>query len=69
MPGKVAWQRLKQEPRLVSSTACHLSGVIFCSVPSRVIPALFTRMSMGPSSSSICATPASQAAKSLTSHL
>ena len=69
MPGKVAWQRLKQEPRLVSSTACHLSGVIFWSVPSRVIPALLTRMSIGPKSCSIWAMPASQAAKSLTSHL
>ncbi|MNR14995.1 hypothetical protein D3C85_1314990 [compost metagenome] len=33
-----------------SITWCHSAPVILCSMAGRVIPALFTRMSMGPSS-------------------
>jgi hypothetical protein len=49
--------QLKQEPRLVSMTACHCVVVILCMVPSRVMPALFTRTSTGPTSCSTWAMP------------
>ena len=53
----------------MSRTVRQSSGVIVRSVASRVMPALFTRTSTGPSARSMPATPSSQAAKSRTSHL
>ena len=60
---------LKQEVRLVWITASHCSKLMRCSVPSRVMPALLTSTSTGPSSASIAFTAASQASKSQTSNL
>jgi len=60
---------LKQEPILVSMTLCQDSAVMRWSVPSRVMPALFTRMSTGPRSEVILAIAAWQALKSETSNL
>ena len=60
---------LKQPPRLVSMTSCHILWSILWTVPSRVMPALLTRIPTGPRSASICLTPAAQASKSETSHL
>ncbi len=50
-------------------TACHFSKVILWKAPSRVMPALFTRTSIGPTSASIALMPASQLAMSPTSNL
>ena len=61
MPGNVALAVLKQPPRFTSITSFQASNVIFSSVPSRVIPALFTTTSIGPSSASMAATPSSTA--------
>ena len=58
MPGNTALAMLKQEPRLVSITARQSSALIFMIVPSRVMPALLTRMSTGPSASATARTPA-----------
>ena len=44
---------LKQEERLVWITAFHCSKLIRCIVASRVMPALLTSTSTGPSSASI----------------
>ena len=38
----------------MSITASHMSRDMRCSVPSRVMPALFTRISIGPTSSVSC---------------
>ncbi len=56
-------------PRLVSITASHMSRLIRAMVPSRVMPALLTRISTGPCCSAICFTAASQDAKSPASNL
>ena len=53
---------LKTELRLVRITASQFSLVMRCSMPSRVMPALLTSTSMGPSSRVTEATPFSQAA-------
>ena len=53
MPSHTALLMLKQEPRLVSMTASHMSRVRRRMVESRVMPALFTRTSTGPRSFSI----------------
>ncbi len=55
MPSHTALLMLKQEPRLVSMTASHMSRVRRRIVESRVMPALFTRTSTGPRSFSISA--------------
>ncbi len=47
-------------------TSRHCCGVILCSMASRVMPALLTRMSTGPSCACTRATPSWQAAKSAT---
>ena len=60
---------LKQEERLVWMTAFHCSKSMRCSVESRVMPALLTRISIGPSAASMAFTPSWQAAKSQTSNL
>ena len=52
---------LNSEPRLVLITAFHCSGFMRCSMASRVMPALLTRTSIGPSSASTCLMPAAQA--------
>jgi len=62
IPSNVSLHRLKQPPRLVSITSSHIVRVIRASVPSRVMPALLTSTSIGPSSRVICCTAASQAA-------
>ena len=48
MPSNVSLQMLKQEPRLVSITASHMSRFMRSIVPSRVMPALLTTISIGP---------------------
>ena len=50
-------------------TSRHCSGCIRCKVVSRVIPALLTSTSIGPSSASTLAMPSWHAWKSDTSHL
>src|SRR5580704_12846653 len=50
-------------------TAFQCSKVIRCIVASRVMPALLTSTSIGPSVASIAFTPSAQAAKSETSNL
>ncbi len=62
MPSNVSLHRLKQEPRLVSITASHMSRDMRDMVASRVIPALLTRMLIGPAPSPISFTAFSQAA-------
>ena len=57
------------ESRLVRITADHCSKLILWNMPSRVMPALLTRMSTGPSSASTAFTPSAEAAASATSHL
>ena len=69
MPSITAREQLKQDERLVRITSSQLSKPMRCSVPSRVMPALLTRMSIGPSSASMRATPPVTAAKSPTSNL
>src|SRR3546814_1598754 len=51
MPGKVAFAMLKQPPRLMRITSFQSSKLIRARVPSRVMPALFTTMSIGPTRS------------------
>ena len=64
--GRVIVNRLST---LVDITCCHCSSVIRWNGASRVIPALLTRISTGPSSASTAAIPALQASASATSHL
>ena len=61
---KVSLHRLKQDPRLVSITASHMSRLILAITPSRVMPALLTSISMAPCSSWMRVTAAWHAAKS-----
>ena len=69
MPSHTGRVMLNSEFRFVLMTAYHWSFVILWNMPSRVMPALLTRTSMGPRSASTFATPAAQASKSETSHL
>ncbi len=57
------------ESRFVDMTSRHCSKLILWNMPSRVMPALLTRTSTGPSSLSTWAMPAAQASGSETSHL
>ena len=50
MPSITCLVMLKQESRLVRITASQSALLIFLKVMSRVMPALFTRMSIGPTS-------------------
>ena len=50
MPSITCLVTWNSELRLVSMTACQASLVIFWNMPSRVMPALFTRMSISPTS-------------------
>jgi len=50
MPGNVALAMLKQPPRLMRITSFQSSNDILWSTPSRVTPALFTTISIGPTS-------------------
>jgi hypothetical protein len=52
IPSNTALAMLKQPPRLTSMTSSHDWRVIRFIVPSRVIPALLTSTSTGPSSAS-----------------
>ena len=52
----------------MSITASHMSRDMRCSVPSRVMPALFTRISIGPTSSVSCRTASWHSSKWLTSN-
>ncbi len=47
-------------------TSRHISQVMFCRVPSRVMPALLTSTSIGPCAASMRRQPSWQAAKSAT---
>ena len=49
MPSNTALAMLKQPPKLVSITSCHFSWSIRFMVESRVMPALLTSTSTGPS--------------------
>ena len=69
MPSITGRVMVKSESRLVWMTACHCSKVILWNMPSRVMPALLTSTSTGPSSASTALMPASQAARSPTSNL
>ena len=60
---------LNSEPRLVLITAVHCSGFMRWSMASRVMPALLTSTSIGPSSASTFFTPSAQASNDDTSHL
>src|SRR5438046_30597 len=53
MPSHTALLTLKQEPRLVSITASHMSRLRRRIVLSRVMPALLTTISIGPRYSSL----------------
>ena len=52
MPSITLRLMLKMEARLTKITSFHWSGVILCNMASRVMPALLTSTSMGPSSAS-----------------
>ncbi len=67
MPSITCLVMLKQESRLVRITASQSALPIFLKVMSRVMPALFTRMSMLPHSFWICAHFAPQSSKETTS--
>ena len=69
MPSITGRVQVNIESRLVRMTWDHWSKVMRWKVPSRVMPALLTRMSTGPCSPSIALMPASQAAASETSNL
>jgi hypothetical protein len=69
MPSMTGRVMLNKESRLVRITADHCSLVMRWKNPSRVMPALLTRISTGPTALSTCFTPAAQASKSPTSHL
>src|SRR3954465_9068651 len=69
MPSITGRVMLNKESRLVRITADHCSRLILWKKPSRVMPALLTKTSTGPTSLSTCFTPAEQASKSPTSHL
>ena len=69
MPSITARDMLKHDERLVWITAFHCSKLMRCIVASRVMPALLTSTSTGPSSASIALTPSAQAAKSPTLNL
>jgi hypothetical protein len=51
MPREAARHVLKTLPRFVSTTSRQSSSVILARTPSRVTPALLTRMSRSPASS------------------
>ena len=59
MPSITGRVTLKQESRLVQMTSRHCSELILWKVVSRVMPALLTRMSTGPSCASTARTIAS----------
>ena len=59
---------LKQESRLVFITASQFALSIFLNVMSRVMPALLTSTSTGPTSSATFFTQAAADPKSATSH-
>ena len=61
MPSITGRHMLNSELRLVSITAVHCSGVMRWKTESRMIPALLTSTSTGPSSASTILTPATQA--------
>ena len=69
MPSMTLRQVLKALDRSVAITASQSPGSILCNGLSRVMPALLTRMSIGPISASILAMPSLQASKSPTSNL
>jgi acyl-CoA synthetase (AMP-forming)/AMP-acid ligase II len=60
MPGQTGCVMLKTPERLVSTTSRHCSGVMRWNMASRVMPALLTRMSTGPSSASTLPMPSTQ---------
>jgi hypothetical protein len=62
MPSITGRVTLKHELRLVQMTSFHCSGVMRWKVVSRVMPALLTRMSTGPSWRSMSRTIASASA-------
>ena len=53
MTGVTAWMKLKADFRLTVSTASHCASLMRIIRPSFVIPALFTRISIRPNSSTI----------------
>ena len=67
MPSHTCLVMLKQESRLVFMTASQLTRSIFLNVESRVIPALFTSTSIGPTSATIFCTQAVHESQSATS--
>src|SRR3972149_49419 len=48
MPGRTAWAQRKDPLRLTPRTWSHCSSVILAAMASRLIPALFTKMSTRP---------------------
>ena len=52
MPSQTGWVMLNRLSRLVAITCCHCSRLMRWKAASRVMPALLTRMSTGPSSAS-----------------
>ena len=68
MPSQTCFVMLKQESRLVLVTASQFALSIFLNVMSRVMPALFTSTSIGPSSVPTCFTQAAAESKLATSH-
>src|ERR1700704_2418919 len=68
MPSHTCLVMLKHESRLVLITASQFALSIFLNVMSRVMPALFTSTSTGPTSLTTCATPLTQDVHSVTSH-
>src|SRR6266545_2080698 len=67
MPSQTCLVMLKQLSRLVLITASQLGLSIFLNVMSRVIPALLTSTSTGPTSLTTCATHAAHESQSTTS--
>src|SRR5450755_2030283 len=67
MPSQTCLVMLKHESRLVLMTASQFALSIFLNVMSRVMPALFTSTSTGPTSLTTCATHATHDGQSTTS--
>jgi hypothetical protein len=68
MPSHTCFVMLKHESRLVCMTAFQPVRSIFLNVVSRVIPALLTSTSIGPTSAATCCAQATHESQSATSH-
>ena len=67
MPGMTAFDTMNGDTTSMSSTSLYSATVISVMGMRRMIPALFTKMSIVPRSQAICATVAATCASSQTS--